>query len=154
MFSKTKADGRADPVQTIHATTVAIGAHGVMLLGLSGSGKSDLALRLIDRGALLVSDDQTALTVRAGRLLASPPEALAGKIEVRGIGIVEQPWRGQVPVALAVRLTERYERMPSASLREPFAGVDVPTVTLNAFESSAPIKVEIAIERALAAARA
>jgi serine kinase of HPr protein (carbohydrate metabolism regulator) len=148
MFARPKPDD----ITTIHATTIAIGSHAVMLLGLSGTGKSDLAMRLIDRGAMLVSDDQTMLTARAGRLIAAPPETLAGKIEVRGIGIIDIPWRGQIPVALAVRLTERYDRMPSATLREPFAGIDVPTVMLNAFEGSAPIKVERALERVLAAA--
>jgi serine kinase of HPr protein (carbohydrate metabolism regulator) len=153
MFSRTKTGPDAGDIQTVHATCIAIGAHGVLLLGQSGTGKSDLALRLIDRGAVLVSDDQTALTTRGGRLLASPPATLAGKIEVRGVGIVERPWRGMVPIAIAVRLTERYERMPNPAMREPFAGVDVPIVLLNAFETSAPIKVEIAVEQALAAAR-
>lgn len=158
MFSNSRrgAGGAAgaDPVQMVHATCVAIGAHGVLFLGHSGTGKSDLALRLIDRGAMLVSDDQTALVLRGGRLIASPPDTLAGKIEVRGLGITERPWRGHVPIVVAVRLTERYERMPAEGLTETVAGVAVPMVLLNAFEATAPIKVELAVERVLAAARA
>ena len=75
----------------IHATTVQLGAHGVLIIGPSGSGKSDLALRLIGEGALLVSDDQTRLTLKDGRLIATAPATIAGRIEARGIGIQRAP---------------------------------------------------------------
>ncbi|MGO4863291.1 HPr kinase/phosphorylase, partial [Campylobacter jejuni] len=72
---------------------------GVLIAGPSGSGKSDLALRLIDRGAVLVSDDYTLLHVEGGELHATAPVTIAGRIEVRGIGIVDRPTLARVPVA-------------------------------------------------------
>lgn len=137
-------------VSTIHASCVAIGAHGVLLLGPSGAGKSDLALRLIDRGAALVADDRCELAEIGGRLLCAPPDALAGLLEVRGIGITERAWTAPMPIMLAVRLTERAERMP-ASVIEELGGHVLPAVRINAFEASAPIKVELALARLLAA---
>ena len=128
----------------LHATTVAIDGMAVLIEGASGSGKSDLALRLIDRGAILVSDDQT-LVVRAGAtLLARAPTTIAGRIEVRGIGILAMPHVVDVPVALLVRLGGGIERMPERSVRN-IAGVDVREVAIAPFEASAPIKVELAL---------
>lgn len=134
------------PPATIHATCVAIGVRGVLLLGGSGTGKSDLALRLIDRGARLVADDQCEIFDERGVLLCRPPAILAGKIEVRGLGILARDWTAPVPVALAVRLTERYERMPDAVMTESVAGQAVRAVKISPFEASAAIKVELALE--------
>ena len=75
--------------ETIHASTVAIGSRAVLITGPSGCGKSDLALRLLDRGFELVSDDQTIVKRDGDRLVATAPPNIAGKLEVRGIGIVE-----------------------------------------------------------------
>ena len=128
----------------LHATTVAIDGMAVMIEGASGSGKSDLALRLIDRGAILVSDDQT-LVVRAGAtLLARAPAAIAGRIEVRGIGLLAMPYVEDVPVALLVHLGGAIERMPDRRARK-IAGVDVREVAIAPFEASTPIKVELAL---------
>jgi serine kinase of HPr protein (carbohydrate metabolism regulator) len=128
----------------IHATTVAIGERAVVILGPSGAGKSDLALRLIDRKAMLVADDYTELEILDGTLLARPPATIAGKLEVRGIGIVAQPFRAPVRVALAVRLGEE-ERMPEPRLAT-LAGVSVPEVTIDPRAPAAPLKVELALE--------
>lgn len=128
----------------IHATTVAIGDRAVLIEGPSGAGKSDLALRLIDRGALLVADDRTILIVEDDRLLASPPAAIAGRIEVRGIGIVALPYRSGVPVMLAVALSAMVERMPEPMSRT-YHSVTIPLVTLNPHEASTAIKVELAL---------
>jgi serine kinase of HPr protein (carbohydrate metabolism regulator) len=136
---------------TIHASCVAIGDAGVLLIGPSGSGKSDLALRLMDRGAVLVADDRCALAAMDGQLLCSPPETIVGKIEVRGIGIIARPWRAPVPVRLAVRLADRYERLPDPQI-EVLGGITVAALTLSAFEASAPIKVELALAAELEAA--
>ena len=125
----------------IHASTVSIGDRAVLLTGPSGAGKSDLALRLIDRGAMLVSDDYTELRRRDGRLYAGAPARLAGRIEVRGIGIVEMPQAGETEVALIVELEGTIERMPEHATRR-LAGVEVPVARLAPFEASAPIKVE------------
>jgi serine kinase of HPr protein (carbohydrate metabolism regulator) len=129
---------------TIHAGCVAIGGRGVLIAGASGAGKSDLALRLIDRGADLVSDDYTRLRAEAGRLMAAPPDTIAGKIEVRGVGIIAKPYVRDVPVALLVDLELAPERLPEPA-RRTVAGVDLPTIGLNALEPSAPIKVEAAL---------
>jgi serine kinase of HPr protein (carbohydrate metabolism regulator) len=130
------------PPALIHATCVAIGGRGVLLAGRSGAGKSDLALRLIDRGATLVSDDYSELSERGGRLIATPPERLAGKMEVRGIGVIDMPYQTETDVALIITLDEPVDRMPEFATRH-LAGVDVPAAALAALEPSAPIKVEL-----------
>lgn len=128
----------------LHATTVAIDGLAVLIEGASGSGKSDLALRLIDRGAILVSDDQT-LVVRSGKtLLARAPTTIAGRIEVRGIGILAMPHVDDVPVGLLVRVDGAIERMPERRARK-IAGIDVRQFAVAPFEASAPIKVELAL---------
>lgn len=131
--------------ETLHATCVAIGGRAVLIEGPSGSGKSDLALRLIDRGAVLVSDDYT-LCVRAEKsLLASAPVTIAGKIEVRGLGILAMAHVDRVPVVLLVRVGEAVERLPEPGRTRRIAGVEVAMVTLDALTGSAPIKVEMAL---------
>ncbi len=132
----------------VHATTVAVQGEAVLLMGPSGSGKSDLALRLIDRGAALVSDDYTMLRVDKGRLIASPPETIAGLIEVRGLGIVAAPFVAGVAAVLVVRLGEPVERMPAGGTKTVIAGVALPEIALAAFEASTAIKVELALDRA------
>lgn len=128
---------------SIHASTVAIGGRGVMILGPSGAGKSDLALRLIDRGAELVADDRTVLTREGAWLVASCPATIAGRIEVRGVGIVARAHRDRARVALAVTLGEE-ERLPEPRART-FAGVAIPEVTIDPRAVSAAIKVELAL---------
>lgn len=142
------------PPDTMHASCVAIGGRGVLLAGRSGSGKSDLALRLIDRGARLVSDDYTVLRRDGRELLASAPPTIAGQIEVRGIGIVAVEQAAETKIALLVELDREPERMPPQDAMRTIAGIDVPVVTLPAREASAPLKVELALGRfGLAAAR-
>jgi Ni2+-binding GTPase involved in maturation of urease and hydrogenase len=130
----------------VHATCVAIDGRAVLLLGPPGSGKSDLALRLIDRGAVLVADDQVELTRVGDGVFAAAPATIAGLIEVRGVGIVEQPAVAGVPVAMAFDLAALPERLPEPTTRE-FAGVALPVVALVAFDASAALKVEAALTR-------
>lgn len=130
----------------VHATAVAQGERAVLLLGPPGSGKSDLALRLIDRGWRLIADDQVELTREAGQLRASCPPTIAGLIEVRGVGILRQAAVGDVAVALAFDLTAVPDRLPEPSLRI-IGGVALPCVALVPFEASAPLKVEAALTR-------
>lgn len=132
--------------ETIHASCVAIGGVAVLIEGRSGTGKSDLALRLIDRGATLVSDDYTALVRQDGRLIARAPATLAGKIEVRSLGIVELPHVGDVPVALIVVITPAPPRMPGTGRKRSIAGVEIREIALPALEPSSPIKVEMALK--------
>lgn len=131
----------------LHASCVAIGGRGVLIEGPSGSGKSDLALRLIDRGARLISDDYTELAVTDDVLIASAPATIAGKIEVRGIGIVTVPAAPPCPVALLVR-SGTPERMPDPATCA-MMGVAVPIITLSLLEPSAPLKVELALAQLL-----
>ena len=98
--------------ETLHASTVAKDGRAVLITGPSGAGKSDLTLRLLDRGFQLVSDDQTIVRKDGERLLASAPPMLAGKLEIRGLGIVELERVDNVPVALLVELRSDIQRMP------------------------------------------
>lgn len=138
-----------------HASAVAIDGRAVLLYGASGSGKSDLALRLIDRGARLIADDRTLLRREGAALLAAPPETIAGLIEVRGLGVVAAPGAATAadafPVALAVRLVAdpaEVVRMPDPAIRD-ILGVAVPEVALWGFAASAPAVVAVALDVAL-----
>ena len=133
--------------EMLHATTVAKGGRGLIIAGRSGSGKSDLALRLLDRGFALVSDDQTMLHKEGNRLIASAPPTIKGKLEVRGIGIVDLETVDDVPVCLIVELSEPIERMPEAGLQRMLLGIAVPLVGIDAQTASAAAKVEIALDR-------
>lgn len=130
--------------QPLHAGCVAIGGRGVLIAGRSGAGKSDLAMRLIDRGAALVADDYVALRVERDRLIAAPPAAIAGKIELRGIGLLDVPHLTEAGVALLVDLDAVPDRLPGAATRE-LLGIPIPAIALTALEPSAPIKVEAAL---------
>jgi len=119
----------------------------VLITGPSGSGKSDLALRLLDRAFTLVSDDQTILKRDGDRLLATAPPTIAGKLEVRGIGIIEMEWSSDVPVALIVELTSDIQRIPDDSRERPILGVRLPLISIDAMTASAPSKVALALDR-------
>ncbi len=131
--------------ETLHASCIVKDGRAVLISGRSGSGKSDLALRLIDRGASLVSDDYTIVRRVSGKLIASAPANIAGKIEVRGIGLVEVPALAEAPVCLMVDVSREVERMPQGNEPVVIAGVRLPLVALNALEASAPVKVEVAL---------
>jgi serine kinase of HPr protein (carbohydrate metabolism regulator) len=133
--------------ETVHASTVASDGRAVLIMGPSGSGKSDLALRLLDRGFVLVSDDQTIVKRDGDRLIASPPPAIAGKLEIRGIGIVEMDMVAEQPVALIVELTSEIQRLPDDNRERPILGVSLPLVSIDAMAASAPSKVALALDR-------
>ena len=131
----------------VHASTVAIDGRAVLITGPSGSGKSDLALRLIDRGFILVGDDQTIVRRDGERLVASAPARIAGKLEVRGIGIIEMETASDLPVALLVELTSEIERLPEDNRTSAMLGVSLPLVSIDAHAASAPAKVALALDR-------
>jgi serine kinase of HPr protein (carbohydrate metabolism regulator) len=133
--------------ETLHATAVATEGRAVLIMGQSGSGKSDLALRLLDRGFSLISDDQTIVKKAGDSLIAAAPPTIAGKLEIRGIGIVELDYLIDVPVALIVELTADITRMPDDSRERMILGVPVPLVSIDAMSASAPSKVAFALDR-------
>ena len=148
-----------DPL-LVHATCIALdggaGPRGILLRGPSGAGKSDLALRMIDQGAHLVADDQCALTARragkATQIIARAPAAIAGALEVRGLGLRDVPSVAEAPVALVVDLAaaETIERLPEAASEE-ILGVAVPRLHLDPFAASAPAKLRLALRGTAAA---
>ena len=129
---------------TVHATAVALGGRCVLLLGASGAGKSDLALRLIDHGWRLVADDHVVLAQEKGVLWASAPPQLAGLIEVRGVGIVPEPALARAPVVLALDLATLPDRLPDPARRD-LAGVAIPWLGFDGCGDSAPQRVERAL---------
>ena len=140
-------NGRLLSAETVHASTVAIDGRAVLISGPSGSGKSDLALRLFDRGFTLVSDDRTIIRRDGDRLIASAPPAIAGKLEVRGIGIVDVEIASEVPVVLLVELTSEIPRLPDDRSERTMLGVPLPLVSIDAMTASAPAKVSLALDR-------
>ncbi|MEJ2119493.1 MAG: HPr kinase/phosphatase C-terminal domain-containing protein [Alphaproteobacteria bacterium] len=153
MSDRSKSGGPAAEAtaneMTLHATCVALGDRGVLITGPSGSGKSDLALRLIDGGAKLVADDLTTLRIEDGGIIALAPPRLAGKLEVRGIGIMPVPSVPEVRLALAVALapSAEIERLPEPEAAQ-YLGLTLPRVTLDPFAASAPAKVRLALAAA------
>jgi HPr kinase/phosphorylase len=134
----------------IHATAVAIvtsaGPRAVLLRGPSGSGKSDLALRLIDAGAQLIADDQSELHSRDGLVVVRSPPAIAGLIEVRDIGIVRVEPLAEAPLGLIADLLppEMIERLPRRAT-ERLLEIELPRIAVAPFEASAAAKVALAL---------
>lgn len=148
-----------DGAELVHGTCVALGRGAALLRGPPGAGKSDLALRflyLARRGPaaleapLLVADDQVRLRREGLCLLATAPATIRGKIEVRGIGIVEVKTVPEAELKLVVDLVgpEAPERMPDPDKTVPLLGLAIPIVLLRPFEASAPIKLALALARA------
>jgi HPr kinase/phosphorylase len=137
----------------VQATAVAIDGRAVLLRGPSGSGKSDLALRLIDAGACLVADDQSELLRCGDVLLVRSPAPIAGLFEVRGLGILRLDALAEAPVGLVADLTaaERIDRMPPRRAAT-ILGVALPLIEIAPFEASAAAKLRMAL-RALAVSR-
>lgn len=129
---------------TVHASCVAFGADGVLIRGASGSGKSTLALDLVRwarserRFGRLVADDRVRVEAVSGRLVASPPAALAGLVEIRGVGVVAAPSLSAVVVRLVVDLVDAPERLPAPEeLRTILAGITLPRLAVAARSAAA-----------------
>jgi serine kinase of HPr protein (carbohydrate metabolism regulator) len=133
--------------ENLHASCVAMDGRAVLLAGPSGSGKSDLALRLLDRGFMLVSDDRTIVRKEGTRLVTSAPDSIKGKLEIRGVGIVDMDSVPNAPLALVVELTSDIQRMPDDSRERMILGVGVPLISVDAMTASAPSKVALALDR-------
>lgn len=129
----------------LHASCVQLGGAGVVLLGPSGVGKSDLALRLIDAGAQLVADDQLRVETGPGGLLGRPAETLAGLLEVRGLGIIRLPYCPLSPLGLVVELgTEPPPRLPEASTYT-LLGFRLRHLRLDPRQASAVAKIRLGL---------
>jgi HPr kinase/phosphorylase len=118
----------------------------VFIRGASGSGKSDLAFRLIMQGASLISDDQVDLEKRQDKIHAGAIDAIRGLIEVRGIGLLRYPVAGPAPLKLVIDLVPREDvpRLPEMQALD-ILGVSLPLFRLHAFEASAPCKLRAAM---------
>ena len=123
----------------VHGSCAARDGAGVLLLGPPGAGKSDLVLRLLDRGFVLVADDR----VEIADGFARPAEGLAGLLEVRGLGIVRLPYAAPVRLALAVELGTQGERLPSPAR---YRHADLPLLRLDATHPSAAAVVALALD--------
>lgn len=134
----------------IHATLVKLDGKGILLIGKSGSGKSDLALRLIEnKKASLVADDIVDIVLQNGKLVGSVSQNLAGLLEVRNIGIIKYPYIESSSVDMLVNLTEsseEIERMPS-NTKDVILGLEINKIDLYAKESSAADKVVAALRK-------
>lgn len=135
------------PMKNIHATAVILDGCGILIMGPSGAGKTDLAIRLIDAGGELVADDQVLLRQDAGRLIAGVPDTIAGKMEIRGFGIADIGHRPEAQIDLVIDLKPRrdIERMPEP-VERVIEGVPVRIVELDGFEASAIAKVKLILK--------
>jgi HPr kinase/phosphorylase len=130
----------------VHATAVAIHSSAILLRGPSGAGKSDLALRLIDGGARLIADDQVELRQAENRVWVRAPTAIAGLIEIRGIGVLRLGALKETPLAMCVDLlpSGQIERLPKNRF-EKVLGIAIPSIAVSAFEASAAAKLRLAL---------
>ncbi|MBP3545560.1 MAG: HPr kinase/phosphatase C-terminal domain-containing protein [Alphaproteobacteria bacterium] len=130
--------------ENIYATTVAIEDKGVLIIGKSGAGKSDLALRLImNKNATLIADDRTDIENIDEKIICSCPKNIQGKLEVRGIGIIDFPFLSSVELKLVVQLVSDYteiERLPLPEYKD-ILGVKIPLIKIHPFSLSAVEKV-------------
>lgn len=131
--------------EKVHATCVVMEGTGVLIRGESGSGKSDLALRLMDGGAELVSDDYSDVSLQGDRLLARAPDGIAGMIEVRGLGVIKVGHRDETTVRLVVELVRRedLDRLPDPETCNDY-GAPLMLIRLDPFDASATAKVRLA----------
>ncbi len=134
----------------IHATAISIDGNAVLLRGAPGSGKSDLALRLLDDGAELIADDRCDINVEGDDVIVSCPEEITGLVEIRGIGIARLAYGEPAPIALVIDLVtpEKMERLPEPATCDDF-GPSVAHIRLTPFEVSASLKLRAALHAAL-----
>lgn len=130
----------------IQATCISIDGRGVILRGPPGSGKSDLALRLVDEGARLVADDLCALVFEKPHVVAVPPKHFPGCIEVRGLGILPVPSSGPVPIFLVCDLVPKgeSERLPDTDYLE-LCTVAIRLIRADPFQVSTPARIRLAL---------
>lgn len=128
-------------------TVVSVKGRGVLIEGAPGSGKSSLALALIDRGAILVGDDGVALAAMNGRLIAGPAPATAGLLEVRNVGLVPVPFIDRAAIALVIALDPEAPRFIDVAEERYLLGVRLPLVRLWPSSPVLALRAELALER-------
>lgn len=136
-----------------HGSAVAIDGYAVLIVGPSGSGKSDLALRLIDRGATLISDDIVGIESIDDHLILSAAPNIAGKIELRGVGICVVDCLSSAPLRLVVELTQDVDRMPPDDQSAAIGNFWVPMIKIDPFQASSALKLEWALRSVIDAGR-
>ena len=129
----------------MQATAVSIGGKALILEGPPGSGKSSLALALIDRGAELIGDDGVTLERKKSQIVASPPPNIAGLIEMRGIGLISIPVTASIPVSLILTLGEAGERLPAGSVTRDVMGLAIPVLSFVPGAIAPAIRAEMAL---------
>ena len=134
-------------MQPHQASAVAIGGRALLIEGPPGSGKSSLALALIDRGAVLIGDDGVMLEARDGRLIAHPHPNTRGLLEVRGLGLLTFPVCEAAPVALVLRLDSESPRFVEAAERTERLGIALPTLGLWPDSPVLALRAELALAR-------
>jgi len=128
--------------KNFHSTSVVIEDCGIMIIGCSGCGKSDLALRLIDSGATLISDDVTICKKRKNGIFLYSPKETKGLLEVREIGIITVPFTENVKLSLLVELIDKEgERMPKRT-KNILLGVKIPKIQIFGKNPSSVAKVK------------
>ncbi|KPF93357.1 serine kinase [Novosphingobium sp. AAP83] len=127
------------------ATCVAIGGRGLLIEGAPASGKSSLALALIDRGAMLLGDDGVMLSAQNGRLIAAPHPNTIGTLEVRNVGLVDMPVSSPVPVALVISLDGQAPRFIESAATITIGDVPLPWVKLYPDSPVLALRAEIAM---------
>lgn len=130
----------------LSASAVAIGNVALAIEGPVGSGKSSLALALIDRGAKLIGDDGVALTKNNDRLMASPPPNIEGLIELRGVGLFHMPVASSCPLALILSLGEEGVRLPEAAPLKEICGLKIPCLPFEPGPFAPTVRAEMALE--------
>ena len=130
-------------LKRIHSTSVVIDDNGVLILGDSGSGKSDLALRLIDNGATLISDDISICRKNSDNIYLYCPPEIKGLLEVREIGIITVPFVERIKLRLVVNLkSNNNERFPKDSFFR-ILGIKIPIINIEGKNSSAVAKIKV-----------
>jgi HPr kinase/phosphorylase len=141
---------------TVHASAARVGDHGVLIRGKSGSGKSSLLLALLsarEANAILIADDRVHLAAASGRVVASVPAAIAGQMEIRGVGIVEKPHVSPAAIDLVVDLLPLAEcpRLPDGDVAcAVLAGIAVPRIFIAIGAHDGVLRVLAALARSAA----
>lgn len=135
---------------TVHASVARLRHFGILIRGASGSGKSSLLLALLDDSeAILVADDRARLRVEGGRVVACAPEAIAGRMEIRGVGIVCRPYAASTAIDLVVDILPLPEcpRLPSEEERRAvLAGIEVPRIFIAVGAPDGALRVRTVLD--------